>query len=150
MSINPEEFLNESYEHATSTQLKPIPPGEYQALLSDLELRSFERKTGELAGTTGYRMMVKWEIQDPQLEQELGRTPVVFQNIFLDFTPEGALDFSEGQNIQLGRLREALGQNIEGQPWRPAQMKGQVAIIQVQQEMDGDNIRTNVSRVAAA
>lgn len=152
MSLNLEEFLGMQTNESTSTQVILIPEGDYPAMVDSdgIGLADFKYKQGERAGQTGYRMTVKWVIQDDDgsVERAIGRKPVITQSVMLDVTPEGGLDMGEGRNIQLGRLREAVDQNRDGQPWQPAMLIGQMARIMVKHSVgtSGDPMQ-NVDRV---
>lgn len=147
--LNPEEFLSGTVEGASSTQLKPIPAGEFRAVCDNVELKSFEYKKGDRAGETGYRLVLVWHIDDEGLKAELGRNPTMQQSIFLDMKGD-SLDMSEGKNVTLGRVRQAVGQNEPGKPWSPLMLKGAVAVLSIKQEVDGEDIRSNIDRVVAA
>lgn len=78
--------------------------------------------------------------------------PTVYQTIWLDISGSGGLDTSKGKNVGLGKLRDALGQNREGQPWSPGMLVGQVALIRVGHSIDKrDNVtvQAEVKAVAA-
>lgn len=131
-------FLQTSTTEANSTQLDPVPEGEYTAIsqLVDKDCFStFDYKNGEKAGTKGFALTVKFKIADPKAGEYDGR--MVSYRTTIDVTPDGnGLDFGKGKNIGLGRLREALGQNRAGVPWGPSMLGGQVAKIVVKHEMD--------------
>lgn len=148
MAIDTEQFLNMTTDDALDTRVTPCPAGEFPALLEDFQLKDFNKSDGG----TGYRLIVKWEIQDEGVRSELGRdTVTVSQNIFLDMNDDGtALDMSKGKNIGLGRLREALGQNEPGKPWSPAMLKGQIASLSIKHEVYEGNVQARVEAVRAA
>lgn len=143
--LSVEQFLQTQTEGANSTKVILIPenPEGYRAQIATdgIGLANFKFKQGERAGQTGYRMTVKWEIDDPDksLEKQIARKPIVTQSIMLDITSEGALDMGEGKNVQLGRLREAVGQNANGRPWSPAMLIGQMARINVKHRVNPEN-----------
>lgn len=136
--LDPTQFLNTQTTSALSTQLDPIPKGEYKAVSQPLDkdsFQSFDIKKGERAGTKGWRLNLVWKIDDEAAGEYNGR--LVRQQFFLDLNPAGdGLDFGKGKNIGLGRLREALGQNQDGQPWAPSMLGSQVARIAVDQRLD--------------
>lgn len=147
--LDPNQLLSGAITGANSTNLSPVPEGEFQATVQSVSIRDFQYKKGENAGLTGYALDVLWEILDPQVKEQLGRVPTVKQSMILDLNGD-AIDMSEGKNVGLGRLRAATKQNEAGRPWSPTMLQGSVAIIQTKQRMDGENIYTDVSRVAAA
>lgn len=140
-NFDPDLFLSAQTTEANSTQSTPVPEGEYNAVISSVEVR--QAKTSTI-------MDVKWAIDDAAVTEATGiKNPTVRQSVFLDITANGGLDTSKGKNTQLGRLREAVKQNKAGQPWSPAQLSGSVARITVKHRIDGENIYTDVKGVAA-
>ena len=112
-AFDPTSFLAATTSEAGSTRLDPIPMGEYAAVIDNLEWREAETKNG-----TRKIMRVIWRITDDDLRVQLDRDNInVRQDIWLDETRDGQLDYSKGKNIGIGRLREALGQNQPGAPW---------------------------------
>lgn len=141
--LNVEEFLGTQISGANSTKVILIPPGnDYVGTIAadGVGLADFKYKQGERAGQTGYRMTVKWELDDHDgsIEKQIGRKPTITQSIMLDITDEGGLDMGEGKNVQLGRLREALGQNDDGAPWQPAMLYGGRARLDIQHRIDNN------------
>jgi len=76
------------------------------------------------------------------------------QAIWLDFTfkdNQPVLDFSEGKNVALGALRDALGQNKERGKWQPQMLVGQLGKVKIGHRPDKTNseiIYAEVKRVA--
>ena len=95
---------------------------------------------------------VVWQPEDEAQKQALGleRLPTVRQTVFLDLTAQGGLDMGPFKNADLGRLREALNLNAEGQRWSFQEFIGKAAKIKVEQkpnEKDPANPYTNVTAV---
>ena len=151
--FNPELFLNTTVTETLDTQLIPVPEGEYTAVSSPVSaesFRSFDIKRGDRAGTKGYALDLEWTINDESLKAQIGREPKVRQSLMLDTTADGTgLDFGKGRNIGLGRLREALGQNKDGQPWSFAMLGSQVARVKVKHHLVDDKVYAEVSEVSA-
>lgn len=152
--FNPEAFLNQQTNEANSTELLNVPDGDYTAISGPVtaeSFRSFDIKRGERAGTKGYALDLEWTINDESgsLKSYLGRTPKVRQSLSLDIRGDGSLEFGKGRNVELGRLREALGQNGNGAPWAMSMLGGQVAKIGVKSNLDAASGRTyvNVNKV---
>ena len=150
--INAEEFLGMTTSGANSTRVIPIPEDEYVAIVDTdgIGLADFTYKRGEREGQKGYRMTVRWAIDDPEgsIEKQIGRKPVITQSVMIDFTDEGGLDMGEGKNVRLGQLRDAVNQNEDGKPWQPAMLIGQQARIKVEHSIgDNGDILANVNRV---
>ncbi len=112
-----ESILNVQVDQPMATQYEPIPEGEYTATIRSVEARN--TKNGSVV------LDVQWAIDDPALAERLNRQELlVRQSIFLDLTPNGALDLGPNKNVRLGRLREAVGQNQPGQPWNLRMLEG--------------------------
>jgi hypothetical protein len=135
-----ETFLNVSVEGELETQMQPIPVGEYEASICKVEAR----QQGEYS-----ILEVTWDIQDPELKQELGREKLTSrQSIFLDIDELGRLDMSKGKNIQLGRLREAVDQNGPD-AWSPRDLYGQLAVVRVSHRKKDNEVYDQIKSVAA-
>lgn len=146
-----DSFLNTTTEAALDTVVKQIEPGEYPAVIEKLDTATYDIKKGERAGQKGQRLIVTWHIQDPAVEADLGRKPTIMQNIFLDLTEDGnGLDMSEGRNVGLGKLRDAVGQNQPGKKWSPSMLIGSMATVLISTRMVDDNEYAEVKRVASA
>lgn len=155
--FNPEVFLNTTVTDANSTELLNVPEGEYTAIsgpVASESFRSYDIKKGDRAGTKGFALDLEWSINDESgaLKAFLGRAPKVRHSVNLDIRADGSLEFGKGRNVELGRLREALGQNGSGQPWAFSMLGGQVAKIAVKHTLDSTTGRTyvNVAKVTKA
>jgi len=149
MSVfNPDTFLEQQFNEANSTQMVPVPVGEYTAVIKDIKARQWQsKKDPSVAGLT---LDVTWDVDSAEVRELLGRESVtVKQGIMLDLTDSGSLDFGKGRNVALGRLREALGLNTPGQAFSFAQLPGRVAKISVTHRIDGEQIYTDVKGVTA-
>jgi hypothetical protein len=153
--FNPEVFLSTQVTEANATELLNVPEGEYVAVsgpVSAESFRSFDIKRGDRAGSKGFAVDLEWTINDESgaLKAFLGRAPKVRHSLNLDIRQDGSLEFGQGRNVELGRLREALGQNGSGAPWAFSMLGGQVAKISVKHTLDAASGRTyvNVNKVA--
>ena len=123
-NFNADAFLNTEIEGQGETEYTPMPEGEYQGVLK--ELRSGTTEKGSAF------MEVFWIIDDQSVRELLSNDePTCRQTVWLDLNDDGSLAFGINKNIQLNRLREALGQNT-GDAWKPNDMLGQVATVDVQ------------------
>lgn len=147
MSVfNPDTFLNQDEVGALSTSFEPIPDGEFEAHVGSGDDAVKARTTN-----TGRAILdVTWEIENQQLKEQLGRDKLtVRQSVFLDLTPQGTLDRGKGKNVQLGRLRDALGQNDPSRPWNPNMLRGAgPAKIRISQREADGNIYNDVKGVS--
>lgn len=148
-SFNPDTFINTEYEEAIDTTITPIPEGDYSASSTSIKIRVQDTKDGPRA-----LMDVFWEILDEGVKKETGLDkPSCKQTIFLDINDAGGIDMSKGKNRQLGLLREALGQNGEGQRWSPGMIEGHMATVKVVHTRDREDdtiIYSNVKKVTVA
>lgn len=152
MTLNTEEFLQTTTDAALDDKLDPCPAGEWTGLAGKPEIKDFEYKSGDRIGETGYRMVIKWDIQDEEAKAAVERdTLSVTQSILLDLTPDGnGLDMGKGKNIGLGQIRTALGQNTPGAAWSPAMIEGQVAKLKIKAGVYQDRVTAEVQAVTAA
>lgn len=150
-TFNPEQFLDATITEANSTQMTPVPEGDYMGIV--LEDPKFREIQGKKDPSKTYRMMdLVWTLEDPALAEKLGRNQVnVRQSIMLDFTDNGGLDMGKGRNIALGRLREALGLNNPGQAFSFRQISGKQAKVHVKHRVTDDGrVFDEVDAVARA
>lgn len=145
--FTPEEFLRMEVTEANSTQSVPVPVGEYIAIIDEVQPRQWKSK--EDPSKQGITLDVTWLIDDAGVKELLGRDKVSCkQGVMLDLNDLGGIDTGKGKNVGLGRLREATGLNTPGVPFAFPQLKGKVAKIKVEHEVDGENIYAKVKGVA--
>lgn len=134
-AFDPDTFLSQQTTEALDTTSTPIPEGVYPAVVDKIVPRQAKGST---------ILDVIWSIDDEGVKTVTGlQKNTARQSIFLDMTESGALDFSKGKNVQLGRLRDALNQNTPGHPWAPGMLVGNVARVSVKHRL-GDNGQTYV------
>lgn len=148
--FDPNEFLNQTVDTANDTKLINPPDnmsGEgYQILAGKLDCRTWTKKDDP--SVSGLALDIQWEIQDEAVKMFCGREKVICkQGIMLDLTETGGLDMSKGKNIGLGKLREALGLNIPGQPFSFSMIPGRMAKGFVQHRVNGEDIYAEIKRV---
>lgn len=151
MSVfNPTALQNLEITGAMDTTIIPIDEGDFTGVIDKYEIRVIDStKNGETKSYVACE--VHWNIDDEEQKAKTGRDKLtVRQSIFLDMTPTGNLDLSRGKNVQLGRLREALGQNSPNKPWSFGMLVGQVATVSVKQRVLEDGTITNDIRKVAA
>lgn len=144
------QFLGGTTTEAGSTEYTPIPENEngYAALVEKVDVRQ-EQVKGESATI----LDLTWNLQDNDgsIEAATGlKKNTIRQSFFLDLTPSNGLDMGKGKNVALNKVRDALGQNVPGQPWSPMMMVGKFAIVKVKHTMSdkGDGrIYANVGQV---
>lgn len=146
-AFNAADFLAATTSEEGSTQLTPIPPDTYKAIIGEVTARPWESKK---TGKSGISCDIAFDIIDDNktIEELIGRPPRVTQGYFMDLIP-GTMrpDYGKGKSVQLMRVREAVGQNIAGQAWNPKMLEGQVLQIVVVQDPADDNTDTVYTRV---
>lgn len=147
-AFDPNKFLSQTVTGANTTRVIPVPIGEYPAIIDKVDIRPWQSKKDP--GMAGLALDVLWWVQSPEVQTLLGRDKVIVkQGIMLDLTEDGeALDMSEGRNIGLGRLREAVGLNDPDKPFSFDQLPGNMATVLVNHRVDGEEIYAEVKRVA--
>lgn len=136
-------FLATSVEAAMSTRPMLCPPGDYTARIAELKTRALDDGRVILA--------VSFEVLDDAVKAATGRQKItVKRDIWLDIQ-DGQLETGEGKNIDLGKLRAAVGQNQSGQPWQPMMLVGTTCRISVVHEpgKNSDDIYDRVKKFAA-
>ena len=146
-TFNPEQFLDQQITETNDTIVIPVPVGEYIAVATGVKCRPWQSKDGSQSGLA---LDITWEIDDASVKEFLGRDKVTCkQGIMLDVIDSGGLDMGKGRNIGLGRLREALGLNVPGQPFAFSMIPGRAARVKVSHRVAGEEIFAEVKQVAA-
>ncbi len=145
MSVfNADAFLNTEITGEMDTKLIPIPEGDFTSQVAKVAFREVTQKDGVKRAI----MDVTWDILDEGVKKETKLDkPMARQSVFLDLNEQGGLDMGKGRNIQLGRLREAVGQNRSGKAWSPANLTGQMAVVTIKQRIEGDDIYSDIKKV---
>lgn len=115
-AFDPDTFLNQEVTGSSEVKYTPVPIGEYQAYVDDLEMSSYNDQP---------ILQVTYAILNEELKASLGlEKPTVRDSIFLDMDPSGALAFGINKNVKLGRLREAVNQNDPKKKWNFNMLRG--------------------------
>jgi len=131
--FDPDAFMQETVDQPLAVDRTLCPEGEYRFTIDDFtsdafQSIEFEYKRGPNAGQPGE--MVKFGcpciLQDEKVAQDLGMTKViVYKNCTLDFdNATGKLAWGPNRNVDLGQLRNAVGQNAENTTWAPGNLRG--------------------------
>lgn len=146
MSFDAQSFLESSFSGSNSTKIVPVPVGEYQGLIEKVLPRQWQSKDGSQSGVA---LDIFWSIEDANVKALLGRDNVICkQGLMLDLTPQGVLDMSDGKNVGLGRLREAVGKNDPSEAFSFAMLPGMMAKVSVMHRVVGEETYSEVKAVA--
>lgn len=123
-----DSFLEVETTEVLSTQYLNLPEGEYPAMIESLAARSVETAKG-----TYHFLEPQFNIDGSALcpngqtiKDFMGRDSVkVRGSVILDLNESGVLASGPGKNVPLGQLRAAVGQNVPGLAWKPANLVGQ-------------------------
>jgi hypothetical protein len=158
-TFDPTAFLTQTVDAPVGdTTIQQCPEGEFRAMIDDFDGNAFRQTEGKegsaSAGKTFTIFQPLFVIQDAAVQAELERekVSVPHKGIFLDFAPDGSLDFGKGKNVDLNRLREAVNQNVEGS-WGFAMLKGagpvMVQVRHVPDRQDPEKKFAKVTKVVA-
>lgn len=146
-------FENLVAEGAMATRYEPVPEGEYQALIKEVSPTVITTDEGPRPALRLTWLIVGDDAE--KLAQELGRREVtVNQTVFLDIEQDKSGNYrlatGKGQNVQLGRIREALGQNTGGK-WEYSMLRGAgpavIMVRHVASKTNPEDIYANVVNV---
>jgi hypothetical protein len=150
MMFDPNQFLDQQFNEANDTKTIPVPAGEFIAVAEEAKVTSWQAKDDP--SKAGLKLQVTWAVDDEGVKATVGRDKVtVRQEIMLDLTDAGMLDFGRGKNTRLGKLREALNLNTPGQPFAFSMIAGRPARITVghtPNPKQPDEVYANVNAVA--
>jgi len=151
MTFDPTSFLSQETTDQMDTSFTPIPAGEYPALIKSVDAR--QQPSHKDPSLTWTILDVTYAIDDQGVREETGLPePTIRQSIFLDISDDGKLDGGKGKNVNLGRLREAVGLNQPGQAFSFGALIGQACVVAVKHNPDKNDpeiIYANVTKVAA-
>lgn len=125
-------FENQIVEGANETKTTPVPENDYHATIDSARVKAIAISKGERAGQEVPVLEVVYHLHDDtgELNKLLNREKVtVRQDIWLDVNEQGGLAFGPNLNVQLGRLREAVGLNQPGRAFTFKMLEGQGPLI---------------------
>lgn len=129
-TFDPDTFMQQTVDQPLDTEYFKCPEGEYPAMIGEITSQNFETfdftyRNGPQAGQPGSmtKLNIPFVINDDKLKAATGRDQIIVnKQIILDLK-DGALDFGKNRNVELGRVRQAVGQNNPG-PWTFANLSG--------------------------
>jgi len=129
--FDPETFMHQTVDKPLETDYTLVPEAEYQAFIDDFTHEAFEEfefeyKRGPNAGQPGsmQKFNCPFVLADEGVKTLMGRDKVtVIKPLTLNLK-DGGLDWGKNKNVELGKIREAVGQNVANQTWQIAQLRG--------------------------
>lgn len=148
--FNPDDLKNFTTTEKGSTVIVPVPEGEWPAIIGErLEFRQAPatKDPNRILTFMDLDMLIdSAEVRDFTKRER----PTVRWGCILDLTADGrGLDMSEGKNIQLNRLRTAVGQNVPGQPWAPTMLAGKPVKVKVEHSPNPNDPETPYANATA-
>lgn len=144
-------FMAETIDAEFDTEIIPIPEGEHLGQIGtgpdDVKVSyGISPKNNK----PWMRADIRIRLTDPNLAQQLQREEVWARySLMLDLNENGKLDTRPQRNVNLGKLRAAVGQNIKGQPWAWSMLNGQAVKVKIKQRKADDGTDTTYSDVKA-
>lgn len=141
-NFSADAFMGTEVEGVGETEYTPIPEAEYTALIKEVKADTTPKGNPFLE--------LIWIIDDQGVRDLIGMDePTVRQTLWLDINDGGGLEFGKNKNIQLNKVRSALGQN-DGKPWSPNMMRGQPATVLIKHRLgEQGQIYADVKQVRA-
>ena len=146
-AFDPQAFLDAQTTEVNDTRVLPCPVGEWPATIESVDIKNgVSQKSGE----PWTKLNVKWVIEGCDANRLADREKIFTnQGVMLDITDAGGLDMGKGRNVQLGRLREAVGLNKPGAPFSFRMLIGRSAKVSVSHREYEGNIYDDVKGAVA-
>lgn len=124
MSFDPNLFMQSVVNDANATSLPLIPQGDYVGTIADLKPTTGKVKDGDRMGEDWYGLEFNIICEDPKVLLGDQKVRKIRFNTYIDLNANGGLSTDPDRNITLGRIREATGLNVPGQPFAPYMLEG--------------------------
>lgn len=153
-----DSFMNQTVDGELDTVISQPPEGDYRAMIGEFTsengFRTFiSQKEGKNQGREFTIFQPPFVLQDdPRLAEvkqarNSDQITVFHKGMFLDLTDQGGLDMSKGKNVDLGRLRDAVGQN-QTPGWKFSNLIGAGPVmVKVIHEKDANDETKKFARV---
>jgi len=150
MTIDINALVNTPVNDKLDTEFAVTPAGEYIVMISDRgPITDWFRTVRMGDGREVPQCNILMIVTDPAVAQSLGRQQATTRlTLWLDTEADGRLSTGKGKNVNLGQLREALGQNNDA-AWTFDKLIGAGPIkvmTEVQESKQGAKF-SNVTRV---
>lgn len=145
-------FLNETIDATLDTEIIPIPEGEHMGQIGTGE-KDVNVATGVSTKNNKpwMRVDIRVKLTDPNLAAQLQREEVNARySVMIDLDDQGKFDTRPQRNVNIGKLRDAVGQNRPG-PWNFSMLKGQPIKVKIKhRKADDGNTYSDVVSVTKA
>ena len=133
------ELSEAAVNESNSTSIIPCPEGEFPAIIKKFDIRAWSKED-----RSGVMLDVPLDIDDANAREVTQRDEVIVRHsCSLDVIkgPNGKpmIDERPGTNIDLGRLRTAVGMNTQGQDFNLNMLIGQPVKVLVTHRQNPDN-----------
>ncbi|TXH57422.1 MAG: hypothetical protein E6Q97_04490 [Desulfurellales bacterium] len=152
-AFDPQVFAQTAIKAQLDTEIIPCPVGDYKFTIIKVDFRQNKGAKEETKDRVFTSCDVTCELDIglyPEVVEATKRDKIILRHGFLlDINEEtGLLDVEAGKNVNLGRLREAVGQNDDSE-WTFNQLIGQPIIGHVtHRTMPNGNATAEIDRVA--
>lgn len=154
MIFNEADFLNGTTDGAFDTKRIPIPQGEYTALIKDVKPRV--NVQGKKDPTKSYNFLdyALSVVLTPEAQAIMETVEVEAKrnySLIIELDESGTrLASGKGKNVDLGKFREAIGQNEDGKPWGPRMPVGKmVKVLVTHRTLDTGDIVDQIDKISA-
>ena len=149
-TFDPESFLDATLPGSNSTKRELVPMGVYKASVGKLEVKNgIIQKDGPNFGKPWVALNIQWWIENQPINAALDQAKItVYDSCFLELDDDGRPAMGKGKNVQLGKLREALGLNSGPVQFRA--FEGRPATINVGHEPYKEDMQAVVKSYARA
>lgn len=153
-AFDPQVFAQTAIKAQLDTEIIPCPVGDYKFIITKVDFRQNKGVKDDTKDKLFTSCDVTCEMDIdlyPEVVEATKRDKITVRHGFLlDINEEtGLLDVEPGKNVNLGRLREAVGQNDDSE-WTFNQLLGQPLIGHVtHRTLQSGNPVAEIDRVAA-
>ena len=154
MIFDESSFMDGEVDGESSTQYKvlPVENNPYTAVVKQGSLKPRFNVQGKKDPTKFYNWLdMQFTLILPPAVKDVMKRDDFDQrySVGLELTPSGALDLSDGVNVDLGRLRKAVGQNNPGEKWAPRMLEGKMLKVYIKHRKEGENTYNEVDKLEA-
>lgn len=139
--------MHTSVEGSQDTKLTPVPLGDWDGILGKPTFRQAEIKKGERAGEIMTFMDIMVYIDNDEVREITHREKPALRHSIILTLIDGMISSEPGDNIDMGRLREACGLNDEESDFTPSMLENQPITVSVKHRPDPEKADTIYAEV---